>query len=106
MNYIRNFGKLTVGQRVLQVAFGSGFKCNSVVWLCINNAANRPGRRKDISDREFEAEALAKELDEFLYIKRRATTLDNKCTPSVIKNNNNNNENTPKLTAEALKKIK
>mmetsp|Transcript_15541 Transcript_15541/g.16293 ORF Transcript_15541/g.16293 Transcript_15541/m.16293 type:complete len:516 (+) Transcript_15541:28-1575(+) len=37
MDYIRNKANLKVGQRVLQVAFGSGFKCNSAVWLCINN---------------------------------------------------------------------
>jgi predicted naringenin-chalcone synthase len=37
MDYIRKHTKLRRGERVLQVAFGSGFKCNSAVWLCINN---------------------------------------------------------------------
>jgi len=37
MDYIRSHSSLKVGQRVLQIAFGSGFKCNSAVWLCINN---------------------------------------------------------------------
>lgn len=37
MDYIRTRSSLRRGQRVLQVAFGSGFKCNSCVWLCINN---------------------------------------------------------------------
>ena len=36
MDYIRNQLNLKRGERVLQVAFGSGFKCNSAVWLCIN----------------------------------------------------------------------
>mgnify|MGYP000365576397 CR=1 FL=1 len=39
MDYIRKEMELSRGQRVLQVAFGSGFKCNSCVWLCINNTA-------------------------------------------------------------------
>merc|ERR1712187_119100 len=30
--WIERFGNLQVGQRVLQISFGSGFKCNSVVW--------------------------------------------------------------------------
>ena len=37
MDYIRKNMDLYRGQRVLQIAFGSGFKCNSGVWLCINN---------------------------------------------------------------------
>jgi hypothetical protein len=37
MDYIRNSANLKVGQRILQIAFGSGFKCNSAVWLCINS---------------------------------------------------------------------
>jgi hypothetical protein len=37
MDFIRKHGSLHRGQRVLQVAFGSGFKCNSAVWLCLNN---------------------------------------------------------------------
>jgi 3-oxoacyl-[acyl-carrier-protein] synthase III len=28
---------LKSGQRVLQLAFGSGFKCNTGVWLCMRN---------------------------------------------------------------------
>lgn len=37
MDYICQHMQLSRGQRVLQVAFGSGFKCNSAVWLCLNN---------------------------------------------------------------------
>lgn len=37
MDYIRKNCDLRRGHRVLQVAFGSGFKCNTGVWLCINN---------------------------------------------------------------------
>lgn len=36
MDYVRNHMALKRGERVLQVAFGSGFKCNTGVWLCIN----------------------------------------------------------------------
>ena len=37
MDYVRKNMELKTGHRVLQIAFGSGFKCNSAVWLCINN---------------------------------------------------------------------
>jgi len=37
MDYIRKKTDLRRGQRILQVAFGSGFKCNSAVWFCLNN---------------------------------------------------------------------
>lgn len=37
MDYVRSRMELKSGHRVLQIAFGSGFKCNSAVWLCINN---------------------------------------------------------------------
>merc|ERR1719502_231326 len=33
--WIERFGNLKRGDRVLQVAFGSGFKCNSAVWLAL-----------------------------------------------------------------------
>jgi len=41
MDYVRKNMNLKVGHRVLQIAFGSGFKCNSGVWLCINKFAPR-----------------------------------------------------------------
>lgn len=41
MDYIRKSMDLRRGQRVLQVAFGSGFKCNSGAWLCINNRTKK-----------------------------------------------------------------
>lgn len=37
LDYIRHHSTLLRGHRVLQIAFGSGFKCNSAVWLCLNN---------------------------------------------------------------------
>ena len=37
MDFIRNSMGLKRGQRVLQVGFGSGFKCNSAVWLCLKS---------------------------------------------------------------------
>lgn len=40
MDYIRKRMNLRRGQRVLQVGFGSGFKCNSAVWICLNNNSN------------------------------------------------------------------
>ena len=112
MNYIRNFGKLKVGERVLQVAFGSGFKCNSAVWLCINNDSKRPGRRTQISDREREREELEKDLDEAGYIKRRSKTLvvNQFSAKGLAENKKKEEESTgsdgPKLTAEALRKRK
>jgi 3-ketoacyl-CoA synthase len=55
MDYVRTRSSLRRGERVLQVAFGSGFKCNSAVWLCINNnniskakaADGRNGKKHD-----------------------------------------------------------
>jgi len=44
MDYIRNYMSLKRGQRVLQVAFGSGFKCNSAVWICINPSEKKDGK--------------------------------------------------------------
>ncbi|XAR66495.1 Very-long-chain 3-oxoacyl-CoA synthase [Bertholletia excelsa] len=34
MNYIEAKGRMKRGDRVWQIAFGSGFKCNSAVWKC------------------------------------------------------------------------
>jgi hypothetical protein len=57
MDHIRNGNSLRVGQRVLQVAFGSGFKCNSAVWLCINS--DKKGRARSDSVVVQEKETIA-----------------------------------------------
>jgi|TARA_B110000090_G_scaffold16322_1_gene16309 3-ketoacyl-CoA synthase len=49
MDYIRDRMNLKRGQRVLQVAFGSGFKCNSAVWLCINSTNASSTKEKYIA---------------------------------------------------------
>jgi predicted naringenin-chalcone synthase len=45
MDYVRNHMDLAQGQRVLQIAFGSGFKCNSAFWLCIRTKKTK-GQQK------------------------------------------------------------
>ncbi|RWR85501.1 3-ketoacyl-CoA synthase 6 [Cinnamomum micranthum f. kanehirae] len=41
MAYIEAKGKMKKGDRVWQIAFGSGFKCNSAVWKC-NRSIKKP----------------------------------------------------------------
>jgi len=33
--WVERHGKLKRGDRILQIAFGSGFKCNSAVWVAL-----------------------------------------------------------------------
>ncbi|CAL9747933.1 unnamed protein product [Musa acuminata subsp. burmannicoides] len=35
LNYIESKGRMRRGDRVWQIGFGSGFKCNSAVWKCL-----------------------------------------------------------------------
>jgi 3-ketoacyl-CoA synthase len=42
--WVERFGNLKRGDRMLQIAFGSGFKCNSAVWLALRTDKNKVGQ--------------------------------------------------------------
>ncbi|KAK4765692.1 hypothetical protein SAY86_026782 [Trapa natans] len=53
LSYIEAKGRMRKGDRVWQIAFGSGFKCNSAVWIC-NRRISKPkhgGPWEDCIDR-------------------------------------------------------
>jgi 3-ketoacyl-CoA synthase len=41
LQYIERSGKMRRGDRTWQIAFGSGFKCNSAVWKCTRNISEQ-----------------------------------------------------------------
>jgi len=41
--WVERFGRLQKGDRMLQIAFGSGFKCNSAVWLALKIDRSKQG---------------------------------------------------------------
>ncbi|KAK4742158.1 hypothetical protein SAY87_000159 [Trapa incisa] len=49
LSYLEAKGRVKKGDRVWQIAFGSGFKCNSAVWKCILNLD--PNTKNAWSDR-------------------------------------------------------
>lgn len=42
LKFAENDGRLKRGDRVWQIAFGSGFKCNSAVWECLQDVPGSP----------------------------------------------------------------
>ena len=38
LRYIEEHMSLRRGHKILQLAFGSGFKCNSAVWTCMRSS--------------------------------------------------------------------
>lgn len=49
LSYLEAKGRVKRGDRVWQISFGSGFKCNSAVWKCISNLD--PSMKNAWSDR-------------------------------------------------------
>ena len=47
LDYLRSNGLLKKDQRIWQIAFGSGFKCNSGVWKVLKNIPKEEGKKKD-----------------------------------------------------------
>merc|ERR1712217_293767 len=43
MEWVERHGRLKRGDRVLQIAFGSGFKCNSAVWVALRVDRSKQG---------------------------------------------------------------
>jgi 3-ketoacyl-CoA synthase len=44
VEWVERFGNLKRGDRILQVAFGSGFKCNSAVWVALRVDRSKQGQ--------------------------------------------------------------
>ncbi|OLP99254.1 3-ketoacyl-CoA synthase 9 [Symbiodinium microadriaticum] len=43
-DWIERFGDLHPGERILQISFGSGFKCNSAVWVALRVDKSKQGQ--------------------------------------------------------------
>lgn len=66
LSFIEHFRGVKAGDRVLQIAFGSGFKCNSAVWV-----ANRNIAEKTYTWEEFDVSMMYEDLAELeLKLKR------------------------------------
>lgn len=48
LQYIEHAGRVRRGDRVWQIAFGSGFKCNSAVWEALRTVPGRPELIDDV----------------------------------------------------------
>ncbi|XP_072971418.1 3-ketoacyl-CoA synthase 6-like [Typha angustifolia] len=42
LSYVESKGRMRRGERVWQIGFGSGFKCNSAVWKCLRDVKTTP----------------------------------------------------------------